>query len=198
MEHTITQEPILLFKEWFDEACAQEGQHEPTAMAVATADKEGRPSARILLLKGYDDRGFRFFTNLTSRKGKELLENPFASLCFYWDKLDRQVRIEGRIERVTEKESDDYFASRSRGSQIGAWASKQSLAIENEHALPERVKQITEQFGGQGTIPRPPFWSGFRVIPERIEFWQKGEFRLHTRILYSQKPTGWNVERLYP
>lgn len=195
----ITEEPIILFKEWFDKAIETESTKEPTWMTLATSTAEGRPSARVILLKGLDDHGFRFFTNLTSRKGKELVENPYAALCFYWDTLQRQVRVEGKVERVTEKEADDYFTTRRRGSQIGAWSSKQSLPMEHMDGsdLINRVKEITEQFEGQ-PIPRPPFWSGFVLIPSRIEFWEAGEFRLHKRIVYERNNGIWETERLYP
>lgn len=189
--------PIELFGSWLKEAC-QTDMHEPTAMAVATIDAKGYPSVRILLLKTFDERGFCFFTNLTSRKGKELLENPKASLCFYWDILDRQVRIEGEIERVSEKEADDYFATRRRGSQIGAWASKQSCTMGLETDLITRVASLTKEFKDQATIPRPPFWSGFRLKPKHIEFWEKAEFRLHKRTVFTQSTQGWEKSFLYP
>lgn len=194
----ISQEPIVLFDQWFTEA-QKLSVNEPSAMTVATCSNTGKPSARILLLKAFDDRGFCFYTNLTSRKGKEIAENPNASLCFYWDELKRQVRIEGKLERVSEKEADDYFATRSRGSQIGAWSSKQSSIMDDEMDLPTRIKDITEKFTDQ-VIPRPPFWSGFRVIPDRIEFWQEGNFRLHTRIIYikDSQMGEWLIKRLYP
>lgn len=189
-------EPIELFTEWYNEA--QELPYkEPSFMTLATATKDGVPSARVILLKGYDEQGFVFYTNLTSRKGKELRENPNAALCFYWMELGRQIRIEGQVERVTEKEADNYFAGRRRESQIGAWASKQSSAMEHEHDFPERIKDIKDQFG-EGPVPRPPFWSGFRLLPSSIEFWQEGEFRLHTRIRYVKNGGKWDVERLYP
>lgn len=192
-----TEAPFALFKTWFDEAEQKSGMKEHNAMTLATSTEDGKPSARIVLLKTYDERGFCFFTNMTSRKGKELAENQNVALCFYWETIGKQIRIEGKVEKVSQKESDDYFASRRRGSQIGAWASKQSTHMETDDALINRVKEITEQFEAQ-TIPRPPFWGGYRVVPNRIEFWQAGEFRLHTRIIYSKVDGGWNVERLYP
>lgn len=199
MFNDITEEPIILFREWFKEAQSIEDIKEPTSMTLATSTSEGKPSARIVLLKGLSDKGFQFFTNLTSRKGKELINNPNAALCFYWDKLQRQVRVEGSVVRVSEKDADDYFASRSNGSQIGAWASKQSLPMNNLDGsdLVERVKDISEQFSGQD-IPRPPFWSGFCLIPNHIEFWEAAEYRLHKRIVYDKGPQGWNINRLYP
>lgn len=188
--------PMLLFSEWLGEA-QKLGLQEPAAATFATATKNGIPSARILLLKHFDEKGFCFFTNLSSRKGKEIHENPHAAICFFWDGLLRQVRIEGTVEHVSEKEADDYFAKRERGSQIGAWASKQSHIMENEKDLPARIKEIATQFEAQ-VIPRPPFWSGLRIVPKNIEFWQNGEFRLNTRILYTKTKSGWKIDRLYP
>lgn len=188
--------PIALFTEWYAEA-KKLGLREPDAAVIATAAKDGAPSARVLLLKHFDENGFCFFTNLTSRKGKEIHDNPHAAVCFFWDALLKQVRIEGKVERVSEKEADDYFSKRERGSQIGAWASKQSHIMENAEDLPSRIKEITRQFEGQ-VIPRPPFWSGFRVVPHAIEFWQSGEFRLNTRLLYTKTQSGWETGRLYP
>ncbi|MCE3231997.1 MAG: pdxH [Rickettsiaceae bacterium] len=188
--------PIALFKEWYDKAIVL-NVSEPTAMTLATATSDGIPSARIVLLKAYDERGFCFYTNFNSRKGKELLENPYAALCFYWDELGRQVRIEGKVEKVSEQEADAYFNSRSRGSQLGAWASKQSQPMEDEMDLPNRVKKITEQFS-EGVIERPPFWHGFRVIPNKIEFWENKEFRLHRRLVYTKAGNGWKTGILYP
>jgi pyridoxamine 5'-phosphate oxidase len=187
---------LKLFKEWFDKAQTLDLK-EPTAVTLATATKGGLPSARIVLLKSYDERGFCFYTNMQSRKGRELIENPHAALCFYWDALGRQVRIEGKIEKVTEQESDAYYNSRSRGSQIGAWASKQSQVMQGEMDLPKRVKEIADQFEGQ-VIPRPPFWGGFRLIPSRIEFWENREYRLHKRLVYRREAGVWNTELLYP
>jgi pyridoxamine 5'-phosphate oxidase len=188
--------PIVLFKEWFDKAQTL-NLSEPTAMTLATATKDAFPSARIVLLKGYDERGFCFYTNVTSRKGGELLDNPHAALCFFWDALGRQVRIEGDVEKVTEQEADAYFSSRSRGSQLGAWASKQSYVMEDEADLPSRLQQIADQFSGQ-VIPRPPFWHGFRVVPSKIEFWENREFRLHKRLVYNKKDLEWEATILFP
>ncbi len=188
--------PIELFSTWYNEA-QNLGLKEPDAAVVATCSKDGIPSARVLLLKHFDESGFYFFTNLTSRKGKEINENPHAAICFYWDAIVKQVRIEGRVKRISEKEADDYFTQRERGSQIGAWASKQSCIMENEADLVTRVTEITEKFKG-GVIPRPPFWSGFKVEPDKIEFWQSGQHRLNTRILYSKTKSGWDINRLYP
>lgn len=190
-------DPMILFHQWFEEA-QKLPMREPTCMALATSTAEGVPSVRIVLLKQYTENGFYFFTNLTSRKGRELIENPHAALCFYWMDLGRQIRVEGTVERVTEKEADDYFITRRRGSQIGAWASKQSMVMEQESDLVNRVEEITQQFNG-GPIPRPPFWSGFCLKPETIEFWQEGKYRLHQRIRYSHlAANAWKMERLYP
>lgn len=197
MEAIISQEPILLFRDWYNPILSDVSIKEPNAVALATADKSGYPSLRIVLLKSFDDNGFCFYTNLTSRKGSELNENPNAAMCFFWPNFKRQVRIEGKVNRVSEKEAENYFASRQRGSQIGAWASRQSSIMQNNEDLQKRVKNITEQFIGQN-IPKPPFWSGFRLIPAKIEFWQEGEFRLHSRILYSKIGGLWQSDRLYP
>lgn len=194
----MTHNPFDIFHHWFNDV-KQLQLSEPTAMTLATIGEDGYPSARIVLLKHADDQGFCFYTNLTSRKGKELLTNPKAALCFFWDELHRQVRVEGNIERVTEKEADDYFASRSRGSQLGAWASKQSCAMENETDLADRLKKITEEFKDHPTIPRPPFWSGFRLKPHRIEFWEEGQYRLHKRTVFTKSTNGgWQKAFLYP
>lgn len=191
------EEPYEVFGKWYERILKDDSVYEPTSMVLSTADEDGRPSSRVVLLKHYDERGFCFFTNLTSRKGKEIKANPYAALLFYWPTLNKQIRIEGEVRRVTEKEGDDYFASRRRGSQIGAWASKQSLPMENDEELPARIKEVTEQFEG-GPVPRPPFWSGFRLVPDRFEFWDEGKFRLHKRLLYVPDPEGWRVDRLYP
>lgn len=192
-----TQDPIELFRQWFADAEAAEPEY-PNAMTLATADAEGRPSARMVLLKGLDDRGFVFYTNLTSRKGRELAENPHAALVFYWKSLTRQVRIEGAIESVSDEDADAYFASRPRLSQIGAWASRQSTPLEGRFELEKRVAKYTAKFN-VGTIPRPEFWSGFRLLPARIEFWKEEAFRLHDRSLYTRTDDGgWQMEKLFP
>jgi pyridoxamine 5'-phosphate oxidase len=151
----------------------------------------------MVLLKKYDSRGFCFFTNLTSRKGKELNQNQNVALCFYWGVLGLQVRIEGKVEKVSVAEADEYFKSRRRGSQIGAWASKQSHEMNEWHEFEDRIKEVTKNFEGKD-VPRPPFWSGFRVIPSVIEFWQEGEFRIHQREVYEKYLDGWKVKKLYP
>ena len=170
---------------------------EPTAMVLATVGAEGRPSARVVLLKGFDENGLIFYTNLESRKGRELAVNPLAALCFHWPPLEQQVRVEGRVERVSDAEANVYFASRPRGAQIGAWASRQSRALAAREELEARVKAVEEKFAG-AEVPRPPFWSGFRVIPERMEFWQSCVSRLHDRAVYVQQNGAWVIEKLYP
>jgi pyridoxamine 5'-phosphate oxidase len=170
---------------------------EPTAFTLATVGADGQPSARIVLLKGVDARGFVFYTNHESRKGRELLAHPQAAMVFHWQPLERQVRVEGTVRPVSPEEADAYFASRARGSQIGAWASQQSQPIANPGDLEARVKEIEAQFADK-PIPRPPNWSGFRVVPSRIEFWQNMPSRLHQRDLYHREADGWRVETLYP
>jgi len=170
---------------------------EPTAFALGTVGANGQPSVRILLLKGVDERGFVFYTNYESRKGGELLAHPHAAMCFHWQPLERQVRIEGRATPVSPEEADAYFASRARGSQLGAWASLQSRAMAEPGDLDRRLREMEARFAG-GPVPRPPHWSGFRVTPERIEFWHNMPSRLHERHVYSRAEDGWRVEVLYP
>ncbi|HKO15477.1 MAG TPA: pyridoxamine 5'-phosphate oxidase [Gemmatimonadaceae bacterium] len=169
---------------------------EPTAFALGTCD-DGQPSVRMLLLKGVDERGFVFYTNYESRKGRALQANARAAMCFHWQPLELQVRVEGSVEPVSEEEADAYFASRARGSQLGAWASRQSRPIEHAGDLEARVAEYERRFEGR-PVPRPPYWSGFRVLPRRIEFWRGMASRLHQRQLYSSAGTGWKVETLYP
>lgn len=185
------------FRRWFEDAL-EANLHEPNAMTLATATPDGKPSARIVLLKGFDERGFVFYTNYEGRKARELEQNPNCSLVFYWGELERQVRIEGRSVRVPDAESDVYFASRPRGSRLGAWVSKQSQPVGNRGALEERLKELEEEYEEQ-EIPRPSFWGGYRVEPESIEFWQGREGRLHDRLLYSGSGGGgWEIQRLQP
>ena len=170
---------------------------DPTAMSLATIEEREQPSLRIVLLKAFDERGFVFYTNYEGRKGRHLLAHPRAALCFYWAPLDIQIRVEGGVTKVSDKEADLYFAKRARLSQIGAWASKQSEPLETPGALDERVLEYEKKFEGK-TIPRPPFWSGFRVAAERIEFWKGKPNRLHERHLYTRDGDGWKIETLYP
>ena len=194
-EKSVDADPIRQFQAWLDEAIAAK-LPEPTAMTLATVNGRGRPSARIVLLKGVDERGFVFFTNYQSRKGKELAANPLAALTFLWKELERQVRIEGQTERVSPEESQAYYATRPLGSRIGAWASPQSEAIENRAWLEQRWAELTESHGE--SPPRPPHWGGYRVLPEYLEFWQGRRSRLHDRIAYSREGSAWKVSRLAP
>ncbi len=187
---------IEQFRGWFGEALAAD-LHEPNAMTLATATPDGRPSARVVLLKGFDERGFVFYTNYEGRKSRELEANPRAALLFYWGELERQVRVEGIVSRVPDKESDAYFAARPRGSQLGAWASEQSRPVRDRGALEERLRELEGEYEGR-EVPRPAFWGGYRVVPETIEFWQGRENRLHDRLRYRRAEGGWKIERLQP
>ena len=196
VESDVVPDPIEQFRRWFDETTAA-GLHEPNAMTLATATPDGRPSARVVLLKGFDGRGFVFYTNYGGRKGRELDENPRAALLFYWGELERQVRIEGTASRVPEEESDAYYASRPRGSRLGAWASEQSRVVGGREVLEGRIRGLEVEYEGR-EVPRPPFWGGYRVVPEVVEFWQGRENRLHDRIVYRWEGAGWEIGRLQP
>ncbi|MBO23185.1 MAG: pyridoxamine 5'-phosphate oxidase [Rhodospirillaceae bacterium] len=188
--------PFLQFADWFDEAVAAEPGL-PEAMTLATVSPAGHPSTRMVLLKAHDARGFVFYTNFNSAKGRDLLANPNASLCFHWKSLGRQVRIDGAVLSVKDAEADAYFAGRPRGSQIGAWASEQSVLVESRDALEVRVREVTAKYEGQN-VPRPPHWSGFRLTPARIEFWQDRPDRLHDRLVFERNGPGWRKIRLQP
>jgi pyridoxamine 5'-phosphate oxidase len=192
----LLHEALTIFQDWLDAAC-KTNLREPTAMTLATANAQGRPSARTMLLKSFDEHGFVFFTNSESRKGDELQENAFASLCFFWQPLMRQVRIDGRAVTISPQESDDYWETRPRDSQLCAWASEQSRSLDIRETLEKRVTEAHARFL-DGTVPRPPYWVGYRVIPERIEFWKSGWHRLHERILYEKCAGGWCKTLLYP
>lgn len=197
-------DPFRLFDAWMTEAAVAEPE-DPNAMTLATADADGRPSARMVLLKGFDDRGFVFYTNFESDKGRQLLANPRAALCFHWKSLRRQVRIEGAASAVSDQEADEYFQSRPRDSRIGAWASMQSRPLQGRWELEQRIAQYVAKFN-IGPVPRPPHWSGWRVAPDRIEFWRDRPFRLHDRQVFARDladpaektPNEWRISRLYP
>jgi pyridoxamine 5'-phosphate oxidase len=196
-EADMDADPVRQFEMWFQQALTA-NLPEPNAMTLATATPDGQPSARIVLLKMYDASGFTFFTNYDSRKGREVMANPRAALLFFWPELQRQVRIEGTVERVSEAESDAYFRSRPLGSRLGAWASRQSEVIPDRDVLEERVREIMQRYP-DGEVPRPPHWGGFRVRPLTIEFWQGRPDRLHDRLRYQRvQPEGWLLERLSP
>ena len=195
-ERWLDDDPICQFAAWYEEARGS-GVPQPDAAALATATAAGRPSVRMVLLKGHDERGFAFYTNHDSRKARELTANPYAALVFHWQPLHRQVRIEGRIERVPDDESAAYFATRPRGSQVAAWASPQSSVVSSRAELDALYEQSTARFGG-GEIPPPPFWGGYRVVPDALEFWQGRENRFHDRLRYERAGGDWASARLAP
>nr|WP_272211865.1 pyridoxamine 5'-phosphate oxidase [Marinicella sp. W31]MDC2877754.1 pyridoxamine 5'-phosphate oxidase [Marinicella sp. W31] len=197
-DFTAENDPFALFGKWLKDAEASE-PNDPSAVAVATVDEDGLPNVRMVLMKGFDVSGFVFYTNFESQKGRELLGQPKAAMCFHWKSLRRQVRLRGPVEVVSEAEADAYFQSRPRGSRIGAWASKQSRALESRFALEKAVAQYTAKYG-VGEVPRPEYWSGFRLKPISIEFWRDGKFRLHDRIEFrrDEPAGGWHKVRMYP
>ena len=196
MSNTNRDEPFVLFRQWYREAEEKETDL-PAAMSVATADSRGRPSSRMVLLKGFDETGFVFYTNLESRKADDIAGNHHVALLFHWKSLRRQVRIEGTARLVNEAMADAYFATRDRGSQIGAWASRQSRPMTGRHELEKKVALHAARFG-IGKIPRPPFWSGYCVVPSHFEFWDDGKFRLHERVVFDRTEDGWQTQRLFP
>jgi pyridoxamine 5'-phosphate oxidase len=189
-------EPLAPFERWFALAATSEPLAETMTLATATLD--GVPALRAVLLKGADRRGFVFYTNFESRKAEELTGNPRAALCFHWKSLGRQIRIEGTVSVVSDEEADAYFASRARDSQIGAWASDQSRPLADRGELEERFANVTRQYAESSAVPRPAYWSGFRVRPERVEFWQEQPFRLHDRVLFTRVGDAWRKQRLFP
>lgn len=196
-DFTEAAEPFLLFRQWLEDAAASE-PNDPNAVALASVDGDGLPDVRMVLLKGLDEHGFVFYTNFESAKGREILGAMKAALCFHWKSLRRQVRVRGPVEVVSDAEADAYFASRPRGSRIGAWASKQSRPLESRFALEKAVAEYTARHA-IGDIPRPKHWSGFRIVPQTIEFWHDRPFRLHDRVVFSRNANGgWDRTRLYP
>jgi pyridoxamine 5'-phosphate oxidase len=197
-DFTEADEPLRLFAAWFADAKQSEPVN-PEAMTLATIDDQGLPNSRMVLLKGFDERGFVFYTNSESIKGRELAAAPKAALTFYWKSLQRQVRVRGQVETVAAAEADTYFASRSRLAQIGAWASRQSAALESRLAFEKAIARFTAKFA-VGTVPRPPFWVGYRIVPQEIEFWQERPFRLHDRVAFTRinSTAPWTKTRLYP
>ena len=190
--------PVNLFKEWFKKAETTE-PNDPNALSLATADKSGKPKVRMVLLKGFSEDGFTFYTNFNSSKGKDLKENPKASMCFHWKSLLRQIRIYGNVVQVSDKEADDYYNSRAYGSRIGAWASNQSEVLESRKSLDESIEKFKKKFHDENKVPRPPNWSGWRLVPEEIEFWRDGDNRIHERLKYVRKDgKGWKRFLLNP
>jgi pyridoxamine 5'-phosphate oxidase len=197
-DFTAADEPFRLFTAWLQDASTAEPR-DPTAMTLATVDADGLPDARMVLLKGVDDGGFVFYTNMESQKGRELAARPAAALVFHWKSSNRQVRVRGRVERVTDQEADAYFATRAKQAQIGAWASKQSAPLESRLAFEKQIALYAAKYA-LGQVPRPPHWSGYRIVPTQIEFWQERPFRLHDRVVFSRAAPGaaWRKTRLYP
>ncbi len=196
-DFTLSAEPYALFARWLEDATRSE-PNDPNALALATVDPDGMPDVRMVLLKGFDEHGFVFYTNYESAKGRQILSSMKAAMCFHWKSLRRQVRVRGPVEKVTDAEADAYFATRPRGSRIGAWASAQSRPLEGRFALEKAVAEYTARYA-IGEIPRPPHWSGFRIRPASIEFWHDRPFRLHDRVVFAQDGKGsWEKTRLYP
>jgi pyridoxamine 5'-phosphate oxidase len=196
-EKSVYPNPFVQFRQWFDQALAAQ-LPEPNAMTLATATRAGQPSARMVILRGFDERGFVFYSDYESRKGKELAENPWASLVFYWVELHRQIRIEGTVEKISEQESDVYFQTRPAGSRLATWASQESQIISSRAVLESRMQELEAHYRDQ-PIPRPPYWGGYRVLPNAFEFWQSRPNRLHDRVLYSrQSNSSWLIQRLSP
>ena len=189
--------PIDLFQKWFDKAKNSE-INDPNAVAVATSDKNNQPNVRMVLLKGLSVKGFVFYTNFNSKKGNELKSNQKASLCFHWKSLRRQVRVLGKVEEVSSDEADDYFNSRPYKNKIGAWASSQSQILDNRNTFLEKIKEFEKKYPEQKNIPRPPHWSGWRILPQEIEFWLDGEGRIHERLIYKKTNSKWIKQLLYP
>ena len=189
--------PVNLFKEWFKKAETTE-PNDPNALSLATADKTGRPKVRMVLLKGFSDDGFTFYTNFNSSKGKDLKENPKASMCFHWKSLLRQIRIYGNVVQVSDKEADEYYNSRAYGSRIGAWASNQSEVLESRKSLDDSIEKFKKKFSDEKKVPRPPNWSGWRLVPKEIEFWRDGDNRIHERLKYIKKTKSWKKVLLSP
>jgi pyridoxamine 5'-phosphate oxidase len=196
LETHVDPNPFNQFSTWWNEALSAEID-EVNAMALSTVMPTGMPSSRIVLLKGYDEKGFVFFTNYNSHKGEALLHHPFASLLFFWKELERQVRIQGRCEKIAPEESDEYYYSRPLGSRLGAWASPQSQIIKDREVLETKAQELNVQYA-DGIVPRPPHWGGYRVVPDSIEFWQGRSSRLHDRLLYSKEDSTWTIARLAP
>jgi pyridoxamine 5'-phosphate oxidase len=189
--------PYTLFSEWLSTAESSE-INDPNAMCLATATPDGSPSARMVLLKGMDERGFVFYTNMGSRKGQQIQHNDKAAICFHWKSLRKQVRVEGELEQVSDEEADKYYNTRHRGSRVGAWASKQSQPLGSYNELKKFVEDYEQEFEGKDDIPRPPYWTGFRLKPKYFEFWIDGDYRLHQRYLYTPSQDGWDIQMLYP